>query len=242
MFCCAAQGGTEGEAIDVPSEAGTGTELAPAEEEAKVEPEPVVEEPEPAVEEEPPQPAPRVQFECTIAGAEQEPWGMSLECWTGFLEILALKEAGRVITYNSKQAEENKQICAGDVITKIGSITIPKDARSFLQTMPVGDVTLHVSPVKKLTVKVERSSEVSWGVKLSIEGNKKGFTVLGAPKTDSPVHLYNQGVKEEEQVKDGDLVKSINGISGKADLMLAELKKAMTVEFELIRPLLPETV
>jgi len=185
----------------------------------------------------------RAPFECVVVG--QDSWGMTLEVWSDYLEILEVKPQGRAFRYNSQQGQSSRrQIREGDLITQVGEAGKAEDMRQALQDQSLTEVNLCVHPAHRASIRIARSSrgetlEEDWGLVVTPTVNEKGLIVSGSPKIASPAHLYNQGrMSEDEKLQIGDVILSINGSEGQASQMLAalDIMAATSLELRILRP------
>jgi len=193
-------------------------------------------------------PEARAPFECVING--QEAWGMSIESWSDFLEVVTIKDKGRIATYNEKQDEINKEerpgsehklIQVSDLIVQVNAETQIAGMKAILQDQAQTSVRLSVMPSFRTTIKVGRYGATPWGISVAATENQKRLVINGSPKKGSPTYIFNEsadatpfGIKFALR----DLIVSINGVTGKASDMMDVLKDASvnTIEIEVLRP------
>jgi len=193
----------------------------------------------------PKEPEARKSFECVVAGSEQ--WGMSIEPWSDFLEVLAIKDKGRIVTYNEKQeainreerpGSEHKLIKVGDLIVQINAETKTADMKAILQNQSLNSVRLSVLPSLRTVIKVGRYGATPWGISVAATENQKRLVINGSPKKGSPTYIYNNSAVGSDKMMLRDLIVGINGITGTAEAMMDVLKDAAvnTIEIEVLRP------
>lgn len=190
-------------------------------------------------------PEARTSFECVISG--QEAWGMSIEVWSDFLEVLAIKDKGRIISYNEKQADvnrgerpdsEHKLIKVGDLIVQINAETQTAGMKAILLDKVQTSVRLSVTPSFRTTIKIGRYGVTPWGISVAATENQKRLVINGSPKKGAPTYIYNESAVGGDKMMLRDLIVGINGVTGQASAMMDVLKDAAvnTIELEVLRP------
>lgn len=187
---------------------------------------------------------PKMLNNCQVVTPTKDSWGMTVEMWPEFLQVIDIKEKGRVINYNTQQGEENQElrpgslhkiICVGDIITQIGAsekTQTVSEMRNVLQDQSLRQIRLSVTPPIRIKAKVIRAGATPWGLSVNTIDNKKGLVVCGAPKVSSPSYVYNAQVPEEMMIQPRDIILDINGKTSSQDLM-AVLKDTSCLEIEL---------
>jgi len=86
---------------------------------------------------------------------------------------------------------------------------------------------------------VLRQDSEPWGVRVEPSENKKALYVTVAPKACSPIYMRNQGIALEYKVQLGDIIKSVNGRSGKVESMMEAMmdSTATNLELDIMRPM-----
>jgi len=127
-MCCAAPPGELAENLSLPDDCGDEREVPRVEP-----PEAVVEEqeaPPAAPAEAEPVEAPRRPFECKLERASsEEPWGLTLDLWSSFLEVSTIKDFGDVKRHGKIEVGPERSIHEGDLILRVDDCT--KDSREM---------------------------------------------------------------------------------------------------------------
>lgn len=188
------------------------------------EPEPLAEVPAPETTSEP-----VVAYECTLRrdGNTARKLGLSLDYWETSVQIVGLVP-GAVEIYN-ENAPPGRNVLQHDFIVGVNGKTELQKMKALLATEQ--EVTLQIKRPTRRTVKVSMEGGSStWGLKLLYQRSSSSCISVEEVMPAGVFQKYNQPVYYSAQVRRGDFIESVNGMTGSAAQMYEELKRAKSIE------------
>jgi hypothetical protein len=173
--------------------------------------------------------APDVQFaEPVRIDVDSERSGLFLDATTNALQVVMIKEGG-VLDYNASASPECR-VAEFDIIFEVNGETEPlKMLEAFANTQKKSFLVAH--PVV-IAVALNRA-EQPLGMGLRFSEGSKCIEIDGIGV--GTVKDHNDQAPAQSRVFCGDLIRSVNGVSGSVTDMLQELKSPGELRLELLR-------